>query len=767
MKQKKNIKNWMLSLTLLISASISMACSWYPSGDEIRFSLFSSHLADGDDISSLFYSVHYFNDYKVDEYTGPTENLQEWYNYFNGRYDLETLDQFIYKGRDAKQDFTTNKLFMDLKAGSNPDVMQYLLFALAIEEMLEVDYWSDKEMDIEGLKAILPQAESYMHKTRDTYLKLRYAYQLVVINYYIGDYNQVANYHKNHVMTSNEQSVIKYWSMLYYANTQSDRDERLYLLSKVFDNSKSKARFIYQRYPSDVSKVQGVLAKCATNEEKAAVLSIVAFKNPGRAIDQIEEIAHLNANSELLDILLIREINKMEDWYFTDYYTGFGSAIYSGCWECDAFEFIKDKNFQSDKEYLQKVIKVTESITQKKGFKNRGLWFTSLAYMNYMLNEEKETDKFLSLAKKHAQSDEVKGQLAVIDLLHLVKYQENWDKGFQKELVDAIAQVDANVDHIYKYDRFRSQIMLAISRKYLYEDDLVLAALFEAQVKGGVIEQYGWGSRDYSGYQAFDLLNENAKSEDLDALFELWEKKDKTPLEDDLFKELEIYKWRLTDLWATQYFREDNLGKALEIYETIPDSVWQVNDWERHYYYAEELDNDPFETNMYGRSYGKTAEKTYTKPEFIKEIIRLRTELDGPMVKEKAYYALLLGNAYYNMTHHGNSYYFTEYSWSSWERGGYPRNQDYYYNSERALAYYEMAETYAPNEAYAAFCRRMQLKCVKDAVYFSQQDVSYDKRDYSALEKAWQDFANEYPEHAPKLQNCDHYIYYSNAWQQI
>ncbi|MCB9222895.1 MAG: hypothetical protein R2780_13480 [Crocinitomicaceae bacterium] len=760
-----NMKNWMLSLVLLSSTFPAISCSWWPSGDEIRFSLFSSSLADGDDISPLYYSVHFFNDYKVDEYTGPAENLQEWYNYFGGAYDIATIDQFIYRGRDKNQDFSNNKLFLDMRGGKYLDVAKYLVFAHTVEGMLEVDYWSDKEMDLEGLRNILPQAESEMQKATDPYLKLRYAYQIVVISYYTGDYAAVANYHKNHVMKSNQESVLKYWSMLYYANTLSDSDERLYLLSKVFDNSKSKARFIYQAYPSDPAAVKGVLKKCASNEEKGAVLSIVAFKNPGRAIDQIKEIADLNANSELLDILLIREINKMEDWYFTDYYTGFGSGIYSGCWECDAFEFVRDKNFQSDKEYLQKVIDVTEQIAEKGGVKNRGLWFTSLAYMNYMLNKGDRTDLFLRLADKHADTDEIRGQIAITRLLHLVKFSDKWDEKFQKELTMAINKVDRYGDHIYRFDHLRSQIMLAVSRKFMYEENLVLAALFEAQVKGGVIETYGWGSEESSGYQAFDLLNENATSADLDKLFELWNKKDKTPLEEELFKELEPYKWRLTDLWGTAYFREDDLGKALKIYETIPDSVWRVEDWRFHYYYAGELDNDPFESNMFGRSYGEAAEETYTKPEFIKEIIRLKTELDGPMVKEKAYYALLLGNAYYNMSYNGNSYYYTEYSWSSYE-GEYPRKRDYYFNSSRALAYYEMAETYAPNDAYAAFAYRMQLKCKRDAINYEQEKVDYDKRNYSQIEKEWQIFAEKYPKHAGKLTNCDHFAYYSNAWRE-
>jgi hypothetical protein len=343
-----------------------------------------------------------------------------------------------------------------------------------------------------------------------------------------------------------------------------------------------------------------------------------------------------------------------------------------------------------------------EAIMQKKKVKNRGLWFTSLAYMAYMLDDEDKSLKFARLATSHAKEDEISAQLEVVSLLNLVKHEADWDLDFQEKLMFQIQEIDNLKDYVYDYERFRSQMMLAISRKFLTDGNVVLAALFESKVKGGVIERYGWGSREESGYQAFDLLNENATSADLDDLFELWNKSNKTPLEEFLFADIERYKWRITDLWATQYFREDNLGKALEIYKTIPDSIWQVDDWRLHYHYKQELHNDPFESNIYGRSYNSNWGKTYTKPEFVKEIIRLKTELDGPEVKEKAQYALLLGNAYYNMTYHGNSYYFTEYSWSSYESDDYPRDQSYYYNSERAFTYYQIAEDNAPNDAFAA-----------------------------------------------------------------
>jgi len=485
----------------------------------------------------------------------------------------------------------------------------------------------------------------------------------------------------------------------------------------------------------------------------------VAFKNPARAKDQIVEIAELNPNSELLDLLLIREINKIEDWYFTDRYTSYGTGITSECYECEQFKFIDEKNFLSDKKYLKKFMLEVEDIVAKPGIENRGLWFTSLAYMAYMLDDNEATKKYGRLGTTHAKSDEIDGQLEVINLMNDVKHSQSWDLNFQTILMDQIKEIDLYKNDIYRYDHFRGQMMLAISRKFLDEGNVVIAALFESKVSGNVIEPYmSWW--DQRGYQAFDLLNENATSKDLDELFDLWDKKDKTELEEFLFSDMEPFRWRITDLWATQYLREDKLNQANLIYNMIPDSVWQVHNSDLHYYYAQELDADPFESSFYGSSYWQISKDRYTKPEFVKEIIRLKKLIKGP-VKDKAYYALLLGNAYYNMTHSGNSYYYTEYSWSSYGNDDFKRNNDYYYNAERAKEYYELAESVAPNKEFAAFCHRMQIKCIQTS-YYDYEDY---KKKKSLVEKEWEVFAQLYPEHSKFLTNCDKFEYYSNAWQ--
>lgn len=757
----------MLFIALLSSATISNACSWWPDGEYVRFSLFSSSLAEGDDASPLFYSAQLFNDYAVDAYSGPTENLNEWYDYFGGKFTHGDIDQLIY-GFPVDRSVSgidKNPLMNHFKGGRHSEAAEYIMFSKQLEYYLKVDYWDKKEMDIENIEKSALFAEEKRNSVKDIQIKMRYTYQLIVMNYYLLYPEKVAFYY-DQIMQIPTESVIKEWSRFFWANTLEDNDQRLYELSRVFDNSKSKSKFIFQRFPSKKSNVKGVLSQCKNDKEKATVMSLLAFKNPGRAMNQIKEIAELDATDELMDILLIREINKMEDWYYTDRYTSYGTAI--NTWgENEKFEFIKEKNFQSDKKYLMEFKTLAENIVQEKNIHNRELWYTSIAYMAYMLDDKAETEKFLHLAQSHAKTEEIKGQIAVIDLLHLVKHEAEWDEKFQKQLMIGVERVDEYDKELYRFERFQAQLMLAISRKYLEEDKIVLAALFESKVDGThIYELYSSWSKNQAGYQAFDLLNENASSEDLDELFKLWEDPNKTPLEKWLFQDMEKFKWRITELWGTQYFREDNLERALEVYETIPDSIWHVDNSELHYYYGQELRNDPFESSLWGRTYEPNWGKTYTKPEFIREILRLKGMLEGP-VKDKAQYALLLGNAYYNMTYNGNSYYYTEYSWgSTW--GGrpdheYPREHDYYYTSERALVYYEMAENLAPNPAFGAFCYRMQLKCKQDAMHHTTEDYkSWDKK----TESEWKLFGSKYPEHFEKLKNCDRFDFYSNAWKQ-
>jgi hypothetical protein len=383
--------------------------------------------------------------------------------------------------------------------------------------------------------------------------------------------------------------------------------------------------------------------------------------------------------------------------------------------------------------------------------------------MAFMADDEQETKKYLAIANQLDVNRTIKGQLKTIEVLSLVKFEDKWDENFQDALLAQIDGIKTFQKDLYGYERFFGQLMMSISRKYMDDGNMVLAALFEAQVCGDTHEEYhSWSSRQYQG---FDLLNENANSKDMDAFFAGWNNPNKSALEIYLYSDLEGFKWRYTDLWGTTYLREDKLEKALEIYETIPDSVWEVTNHEFHYYYKQELNANPFETRYYTSAFSEDRSVSYTKPEFVRELIRLKKEA-ASNPKNRAYNYMLIGNAYYNMTYSGNSWYYTEYERSANETSSYSNRKWNYTNSgqnsdyitgDRAKKYYQLAEEASKDREFAAFCHRLQYKCLQLKTTFRAEE--------NARTKFQDQFKDKYPKDYLDLESCDRFDYYFSKWK--
>lgn len=747
-------KRLLIAFILLFSSHIRLfSCSYYPFGEDIRFSLFSSNLANENDLNSLFYSANFLNYYSQNELSGPQENLNEWYVFFDGKFERDVIDEVIYRSNYLTYSsyLKDNELYRYLIANSDSETGMYLLFAKKTEHILLTDTWSDEEIDQAEAELALTYALAASKNATNELLKLRYAYQGIVLAYYLKKNDTVNLIYDDYIVPLNSNSVIASWALFYKASINENSLERYLTYAVIFEKSRAKNEFIFKAFPSDIEEQNEVLSLAKTDEEKAAVLSLMAFKNPTRAIDQLDEIVKLNPSSSLLDILLVREINKMEDWFYTDRYTGFGTGIDFRWWEekSEEFRFLDETNFESDKRYLKKVFKTTEELLHKNVIENKSLWNLSLTYMAYMLEDKTEFNKQIALIEQDSLDRVQLGELKTIEILGLVRFEHEWKKSFQDQLFQSLRGLDKFKTDLYNYDRFRGQLMMAISRKYLEKGEVGLAALFEAQVDGGTSEEYeDWDSK---AYQCFNLLNENANSDDMDAFFELWNNPEKSELEAFLFADLEPFRWRLTDLWGTTYFREDKLEKALEIYETIPAYVWYTTDYDLHYRYADMLDCNPFETRFSHNYHDEDKTHTYTKPAFIKEILRLKYAVKHS-AKGRSYNYVLLGNAYFNMSEGGNAWYMTEYRWGSGSHSGSSNTNPDYFTADRALNYYKLAEKSSRDKAFAAFCYRLQYKCLQSKCAYLE--------DSRLLDNFMENMKDKYPKYAEELYDCDYFEYY-------
>lgn len=755
------MKKSTLLLALLSNILSSNACSWWPDGESVRFSLFAPNLGGQDDLAPLFYSSEYFSSYQSNLYLGPAENLDEWQWFFGHNFSSEEIDEVVYSmklGGDYKA-YRENPLFSYLENNNHVEAKTYLIFAKQVEILLDFDPWVKKKYDADKLLKAQKIAQNKAKNCIDSRIRFRYAYQFITISYYLNDYANVKLGY-NVYFENNSSSVLKYWAMLYYANVQDSNINRLYLYSIIFTHSKSKCKYIYNHFTDNDSIINLVLEKCKTDEEKAGVLSILAFKNPGPALDQITEVTELNAQSDLIDILLIREINKIEDWFLTKRYTSYDSEIYyESNWSDNAQ--IKKQNLVRDKKYLIRFLKECKRIVKEEKPKNRSLWHTSIAYLHFMLNHQSKSEKFLQLALSEYPTPEVEGQIKVISVLNLVANSSKWDNQFQNVLYRKLIELKEVKDNIINYDDFYDQLMMALSRQFLEKKNVVIAALFEGKNESRIDGYVHWYD---SRKKVFNLLDAETNSKDLDEFFELWNKPNKTALEHYLIDSLGDYKWEFTDLWGTQYLREDNLERALEIYETIPNEFWTERDTvDMIYHHLNEFTSDPFESTFFGYHLYQKSDVHYTKPQFVKRILKLKKELNNGSATNPAHTALLLGNAYYNMTVNGNSPYYSEYFMYSYKSDELGRKNDYFYNCSRALEYYKQAEKLANNDVFGAFCYRMIVKCSSQSDFY--QEYAYGYNGMKIGKNIWSTFAKKYPKHYKKLTNCDHFEYYSNAWK--
>ena len=104
---------------------------------------------------------------------------------------------------------------------------------------------------------------------------------------------------------------------LYHTNKKS---EAAYLFSKVFDATTAKRVSNYISFNWSIDKEADknqYLSWCKTDHEKAVMFALFALGNPNNELQTLKEIFSRDPSSEQLEILSIREINKLEENIFS------------------------------------------------------------------------------------------------------------------------------------------------------------------------------------------------------------------------------------------------------------------------------------------------------------------------------------------------------------------------------------------------------------------------------------------------------------------
>lgn len=721
-------------------------CLYYPHGEDYRFYILQPAISHRNELSTFYFTTEYFNyEYQLND-RAAEQNLKEWGAYFKNKYSKECLTTLIYS-LDAFCVYNANCVADSLvqcpklkkEFTQNSPATVYLKYMHKCLNFLysSGDPWKENDFisDFDAYARLITEGEKLLETfANDDFLRKRVAYNLLRLYYYRGDKKCVHETYHFQFSPAVQKSMIDGSAYFYYSGyVSAGGAEYDYIMSRVFDVSVEKKKRSLELFSRQ--DINQTLKLAKTQHEKAVIWGMWLLQHPGHGLTTLNRIYKQDPNYEDFDILLSREINKLEDWLLapkvlqvapaTDYLREDYKGNYD---ERDEYNHnrILLKNKYNDLAYTDSVIDFVKKL-QSSGYKKRSLfnlylvhlymikgnYDTATLYYNKLKNEpliKKDAGYALQanidgivLHFAQAQHMDAKGQ----DLLHALHKKINANKTVQlkrieKNLLQYVGALLAErgdigwasllINKAYDYDEFESE--------WDYENYFILGNYHNA-------EQY---------------LAMNGSEKDFETVFNLLKKRKRTAFENFVVLDEHRTIWdtdtayyhpfgfskdRVMDYRARLKIRADSLYTALAYLKTIDNKHWNVyphNDYNK---------NNPF---TFADDYPANSKIGYNLKEVVQEIVHLKKLLTQNSTKKDSVY-LLLGNVYYNMTAHGN-YWIAQNFWRDNEEFPFEKKVKnpspfvkQYYGCTRALYWYEKAIATTKNKDLLGTALLMANNC--------------------------------------------------------
>jgi hypothetical protein len=739
-------------IVCLISTS-SFACGWYPFGEDIRFSLMNPSMFDDGGMSPYYYTWWNYG-YGFESTAENDPNIALWDEYCDGKVDVESIHEAIYEldEEEIGNRSSSNKMVQYL-IKTDLEALSYIAFAKSCSGLNSVysDWESEDGSEVERGKKML-EALNRGKKAKSPEIKKRFHFLAIRLAFYNGDKDKVSRIFQT-AFSGPQEDVIDYWALYFHSVLQSKSAEKNYNLAQVFVNAPGK-RFGALTKMDLKMPIDDLMGFAKTDRERANINAVYGIRNSGRALGTLKSVYELDPEHPLLDYLLIREVNKIEDWVLTPYYTNFDPSMNPKGGTYGLSNELIQERIEDDRRYAIQVADWLESL----GEHSSKTWRLAEAYLKGITGKEVEALSILS--GPEIATDETREFIQQLRTLFRVRSEGGGNfsltRGEQKIIMNS---KQANYD----------QFLFAISREFEFHKKLDIAAALFSQVNrsdewdSSVHWKSGTGKKtleaDYF-YSWFLYLDAEYSPEEVQSVIDFAELKFTESAEFDQWQREYLRQDipRLYDLLGTKYIRKNNMSAALAAFQKVKGDLWEK------YPYTTYLNANPFHADFYsGHKPSKLDTIVYTKLELVKQYLTYRTKANNPNTENRAYYYFLLANCELNMSHYGNSWMMRRYFWT---RNSHPNNledDDEFYRLKRAQELYQTAHDLSTDKKIKALCLRMKGRCEKhqlvfDAPYSWEFDYDahggYNKYIYSK-NKAYKQLNQEHSKYSKELMsNC-------------
>lgn len=681
MKILKEYIAFSISLFFFFQAYNASACAYSEYGEDIRISMFRIFDENMHGFYPFKYNAHqYYASYTVSR-KDQQRNINEWIQYLNPAIKSNDVDLILYKcdpelfynlynRNELGVFFKGNTFIEELVKEKNKTVLDYILTSKGIEylEKFHSDPWSqymERSYDFEAQLnvSLINHLEDIIKTSLDSFLKKRFAFQYTRMLFQDHDYYGCKEVYYTHFDPNKNETILNPWALHYCAIAEKlsgDSTKANYHMSLVFDRCDDKKLRMYMQFNRNPEMVKQTLAMAKTPQEKAAIKTLTIVNNPGKTLNTLLEIEQLDPDYYAQDFLLLREINKLEDWILTPSLTVSKPAVnLDQEWQDGPNDYLR-KNYENDRAYLKQVIQYANRLMQKRG--NNDYMKLALAHL-YILDKQNSSALNLLPSPKKPLSTTLAKQ-SIIEQLILLSAKDKITFFHHRENAGALFFI---LDSMYQKGQVESMTMYSLCQRFskamLYNNDRIRSALFLQRGDQYQITRWGidknqtqFSISDQFDYYLLDYVDQVATADDMDNLITFIQNDGRNTMDSFLAKQTFPSVEQCIELKGSKLFREGRYQEALTTWESLDDSYWRENGY-FHYYLKNNVEKP---TDIYSEKEANLNMKRVNKANILRRILELeeKANIHG---RHQALNTLKLAHTWFNISYFGNTWMLAHY----------------------------------------------------------------------------------------------------------
>lgn len=729
-------KQFWLTAVALLGSFVLIPCSDYPDPDYSYYNFFEQENIND---FTLYRFLRTSGDYykpKTQTAEVADENLLEWKKYWGNAPTEEDVRALVYgssleemkkiqkgiKKPDALAGWGNNTAVQYCAKNKETASLAYLVFANECEPHLqepEMDWetFSYKPRNPAPMLVLAKKADKAYKKEKNIDLKMRYAFQIVRLYHYAGEYDKAIAAFDTYVESLGNKNYMYYRALEQKAGAlnQKGDPQAAYLFSIVFDKVPSRRDVCLRSFQFTVfMDWEKSLGMCKDEKEQMVFYAMRGLSLAGFPVAEMENIAKTDPNSPYLELLLARQVNECERQAF---------GMYS--------EFEPIAPLETDPDLLRTQTLALQ-LAGNTSVKNRDFWVITAGYLSLFM--KKPADCRAMLAKIPSSSKQFQ-QAQLLDFVAEMMSLTSVDEKIESKLLLTYKNNPA----ISKHPHARALMMDVLGDLYLGQKQTAKAYLCHNSVVS---------------------LSNNLNVELIDALLELVQKPNPTEFERFLMDNGAANASSVNDLLqmrGTYYLERGDYAKALGAFLKLPEDYRKSNP---HFRKPDYMNKTIFSYTQMELWFStdialQIKEAFYTKHSFLDKdfdkisltqtLEYLETQAQKQPDKAAEYY-FILGCAWMNMTAYGwhrpvLSYYNDNYAYSGWWKKGskeptftslknFGWNEFHYYNPKKILEYFDKAYAAATDPEMKAKITFAAAK-VEQHSYYAAADELYWDEDYS------------------------------------